>query len=283
MRFRATARFVLPAGRESGRKIRPLTGRRVGLRIQSRLSRPASGKADLNSRPCSATRRRDVEVSRMTRNRATPRQVQPRSRAICGARRDFRSTPITVPPASGTDAFTSFTATTLMTGCQAKTSIDPRSPKIEKDTSTATSQRATWYSSTSWSTTVACSSSMSRARPSPRQRKSSDDCPPTADAARQIVVRDTADLAQFDPTDNAASEAAPSRESTWRHPRRWRSPTDGTADSRIDPPPHLGFPRSPGRYPTISPASGGGRRPPAERSLPRVIDSWPGRVAGSVP
>ena len=156
---------------------------------------------------CSAIRRRAVVPSATTRNRETPRQVHPAFLATMGARRALRSTPITVRPASATVAFTSLTATCPVGGCQARTSIDPRSPNSENVASTITSHPARRYSRTS-TTMAACaaSRSLSRFASLPLEVEAEPTVERLGDGYEIFPVR-ARDHAMFDSPDGAARYA----------------------------------------------------------------------------
>jgi hypothetical protein len=81
--------------------------RSPGSRNQAASCRPRTGKAAAQRAANRAIRRRAVRVSPTIRRRDTVRTGRPRSRATTGATRAFRSSPYTVPPASGTTDFTS--------------------------------------------------------------------------------------------------------------------------------------------------------------------------------
>ena len=122
----------------------------------------------------SSTWRRIVRCSGNTSSRAVARASQPkRSRAIFGARRTFSSCLRKVSSTDATSVFTSVTSRIRELGWNPRTSIDPRSPNSEYDTSGATSQPSSVRRRARSSPSRACPASSRRSRSPPRQRTKS--------------------------------------------------------------------------------------------------------------
>jgi len=180
-RMRARVTPVLRTSRTVMNRI-PLGGGPTGSRSHARQPRLGVGNAVSNRAAWRRTRSRAVEPSAITRKRATPRHGQPRSAAILGASRDLRSTPITVWLAFPTVALISMIANIPVSGWRPTMSIEPRSPKIAKDTSTSASQPSPRSSPSVALTVAECRSSRSRSIPSPCHRTSRSSLAPAASA-----------------------------------------------------------------------------------------------------
>ena len=116
------------------RPARPLAGlaNRTHLAIagwQSWVEHPA----------CRATARRTVRSSGSTRSRPTTSACHPNlSAATTEARRTFTSRAAAFRRRDANSVLTSITSSVRDAACQASTSIEPRSPNREKDTSNST-------------------------------------------------------------------------------------------------------------------------------------------------
>jgi hypothetical protein len=152
--------------------------RPAGSRNQAATPRPRTGNDVRYVAESSSTRRRAVEDAPTTSSRPTARHGHPRPTATSRARRVFRSMAWIIACESGTTDFTSTTSTVAEGRHRPRTSIDPRSPRIEYDASTIVSQPARARRSTTASTRRACAASSSRSRPSPCHRRAiSTDAP----------------------------------------------------------------------------------------------------------
>jgi hypothetical protein len=163
----------------------------VGDSIHSRRPRPRSGNAASRIDACRRTRPREVGDSAITTRRATDRGRQPRSAAMSGASRVFRSRPCRSDCRSAITDFTSMTSRVSVGRCQASTSTDPRSPQIENDTSMAVAHPSRVRRSTAAATVCAWASSRSRSSCSPRQRIRRSRLAPSAATTRSISTRRT--------------------------------------------------------------------------------------------
>jgi hypothetical protein len=112
--------------------------------------------------------RRSRSSPGITRIRPTTAGCQPnRADAIFGARRSFASSTRCISSVEPMSDFTSTTATARYRSLAPRTSIEPRSPKSENETSTAVSQRRRSSSRTVRSTRDAWRSSSSRSAAAP--------------------------------------------------------------------------------------------------------------------
>jgi hypothetical protein len=120
--------------------------------------------------------------------------------------------------------FTSTTSSVAVAGWNARRSIEPRSPRIENETSVATSQPRDVSHRTTVSTSAACDSSNSRSSASPFQSSRQSSRAPSASASvrsirmvsRSALPRSTREMA-------VRETPACHARSTCRHPRRRRS------------------------------------------------------------
>jgi len=99
-----------------------------GAAIHRWTSRPRTGNAASNSDANRPTRRRFAVRSPTTSSRLIGPGARPRSRAIFGATRTFRSSGASVPWASAITALTSTTRRLRDAARQPRMSIEPRSP-----------------------------------------------------------------------------------------------------------------------------------------------------------
>ena len=195
-----------------------------GPRSHAPIDRPRAGKALRYVASSSSTRRRAVVDSPTTSSRLTSLHGQPRSRAISGASRSFRSVAWIVACESGTTDLTSVIRIVAVGRCSAKTSIDPRSPRMAYDASTIVSQPTSWNRLTTSSTSPAWAASSSRSRPSPCQRM-----PTSIDALKPSTIRRTVPSCTSSIRPDSSFEIScletptASAKSCWRQRRRIRS------------------------------------------------------------
>lgn len=210
MRSRPPCRRLTPPSVADDRNNNPASGP-AGRRSQRRTSAPRLGSAVPYIDANWAILRRDVDESPTTSRRATPRHFQPRLRAISGARRVLRSNPWSVASESGTTDLTSTTSTIPVVRWNAKMSIEPRSPQIENDTSTETSQPDARSRITKASTSLAWASSSNRSSTSPfhRSRRSRD--APTARAIERSEATETESIRPRSTFETSAREVQATR------------------------------------------------------------------------
>ncbi len=221
-RWTPAALVLVPLPRANGRNSNPDIAR-AGSRSQRRTSHPESGKATRYVAPSAATRRREVEDSPTTSRRATRRHSHPRSLAIPGASRVFRSSACMVACESGITDLTSTTSTVAVSTCRANTSMDPRSPHFEKETSTAASQPSACRHRTVSSTRPACARSSSRSMASPRHRSRTSRSASSATAMRDRLPTETSPTRPRSTRETSSRDTpAAAARSSWRQLRRIR-------------------------------------------------------------
>ena len=154
-----SARPVRHSTRTSGRGATPR-----GSRSQVRIVAPRAGSAASNTCWCCRTRPRDVGDSATTRSRLVVVGRHPRLPAISGASLVLRSRSCSIACRSGITDLTSTTRSERVGSCHASRSIEPRSPQIENDTSTAVVQPRRSNRATAAAIVAACAASRSRSR-----------------------------------------------------------------------------------------------------------------------
>jgi len=185
----------------------------TGRLSHCRTSTVRAGSAAASVVASTSTRRRAVRSSGRTSSLVTELADQPRPRAISRPSRPFRSSATSIACMSGTTDLTSTTSNDELGGWMARTSTEPRSPRMANDTSAAVSHCAAPRIASVRSTSTACRLSRSRSSPSPCQRSRSSSRAPSAAATRWSVWTATpVRLAAFGAADHRTGQANPPSE-----------------------------------------------------------------------
>ncbi len=197
----------------------------AGSSSQDGIERPSAGNAVRKSDRCSATRRWFVRPSASTTHCATISGFQPLSRAITLASRRRRSATISKPLGSTSSVLISTSRSVRRPGCQATRSTTPRSPKLLKDASGRTSQPAATSIAVIRSSIAACRPEITRSIRPPRQLGSIGNRTSSTLATLRRVARVTRSMWPRSIAEYSALETrALSATSSWRQPRRSRTP-----------------------------------------------------------
>ena len=268
----------------------------VGPASHRRTSIVRAGSADRNVVARAATRRRAVRSSGSTRRRVTDVGSHPRSRAISGPSRPFRSSATSMACKSGTTDFTSITSRDAVARWKARMSMDPRSPRMLNVTSAAHVQPNLPTRSRVCSTSAAWRPSRRRSSPSACQRRRTSTRAASAAAMRRSVCtvsrsaspRSTRLMADRDDRVRAASSSWLQR----RRRRRARIPSPNRTGSirrasagplRCDlskPGPAYPRPRSPASQPRTS-SSASRNVTLSNRRAQWSVHSWTSLAASS--